>query len=157
MLTEIANGRFGPFVTSIAEVGRNMLQHIRRPQWAHRRHQLVGYWPRGRAGTCGHNIITSVHTLAMTAAGGLIAVLIYLWLGLRFLAKTWLNLELVWAMSLVPIGALGVCSASFGHQKMARGQQFGFDPRKSSSCMRPSKRAPPLPRNRRDYSGFVLC
>ena len=42
-------------------------------------------------------LVAAVHTLSMTLAGGTIAVVIYLWLGLRFLSKTWFNLDVVWA------------------------------------------------------------
>ncbi len=60
-------------------------------------------------------VVASVHTLAMTLAGGLIAILIYQWLGLKFLSKTWFNLDLVWALSLVIVGLFGVYSAYVGH------------------------------------------
>jgi len=59
--------------------------------------------------------VATVHTLAMTVAGGLIAILIYLWLGLKFLSKTWFNLDIVWALSLVVVGLLGVYAAYAGH------------------------------------------
>lgn len=55
--------------------------------------------------------VAALHTLAMTAAGAVIAVFIYLWLGLKFLSKTWFNLDLVWAMSLVLVGLFGIWSA----------------------------------------------
>jgi len=68
----------------------------------------------------GNNIVTAfivatVHTLSMTFAGGLIAVVIYLWLGLKFLSRTWFNLDVVWAISLVLVGAFGIYSAFAGH------------------------------------------
>ncbi len=59
--------------------------------------------------------VAAAHTLAMTIAGGIIALIIYLWLGLRFLSKTWLNLDLVWAISLILVGAFGIYSALYGH------------------------------------------
>ncbi len=67
----------------------------------------------------GNNIMTAftvafVHTMAMTFAGGVLALVIYHWLGLRFLSKTWLNLDVVWALSLVLVGAFGLWSALFG-------------------------------------------
>ncbi len=68
----------------------------------------------------GNNIITAfsvaaVHTLSMTVAGGVIAVIIYAWLGLKFLSRTWFNLDVVWALSLVLVGLFGIYSAYFGH------------------------------------------
>lgn len=59
--------------------------------------------------------VAGVHTSAMTAAGGVIAVIIYLWLGLRFLSKTWFNLDIVWAITLILVGAFGIWSAWAGH------------------------------------------
>jgi hypothetical protein len=47
----------------------------------------------------------------MTIAGGLIAAIIYFWLGLKFLSSTWFNLDVVWALSLILVGAFGVYSA----------------------------------------------
>lgn len=60
-------------------------------------------------------LVAAAHTFAMTAAGAVIAVFIYFWLGLRFLSKTWLNLDVVWALSLICVGAFGVYSAVFAH------------------------------------------
>ena len=59
--------------------------------------------------------VASVHTVAMTLAGGVIAVVIYLWLGLRFLSRTWFNLDLVWAATLIIVGVFGIWSAWTGH------------------------------------------
>jgi hypothetical protein len=68
----------------------------------------------------GNNIMTAftvaaVHTLSMTFAGGAIAVVIYVWLGLKFLSRTWFNLDVIWALSLILVGAFGVYSATAGH------------------------------------------
>ena len=59
--------------------------------------------------------VAFAHTVAMTLAGGIIAAVIYLWLGLKFLSKTWFNLDRVWAVSLVLVGAFGVYLALTGH------------------------------------------
>ncbi|MBW4709197.1 hypothetical protein KX928_15500 [Roseobacter sp. YSTF-M11] len=68
----------------------------------------------------GNNIITAfsvalVHTLSMTVAGGVIAYAIYVWLGLKFLSRTWFNLDLVWAFSLIVVGVFGIYFAYSGH------------------------------------------
>jgi len=68
----------------------------------------------------GDNVVTAfavalAHTLAMTVAGGIIAVVIYVWLGLKFLSRTWFNLDLVWALSLIAVGTFGITSAIAGH------------------------------------------
>lgn len=60
-------------------------------------------------------VVALVHTAAMTIAGGVIALIIYLWLGLKFLSKTWFNLDVVWALSLVLVGVFGVSFAYLGH------------------------------------------
>ena len=55
--------------------------------------------------------VALVHTAAMTFAGGVIAVVIYRWLGLKFLSRTWFNLDVLWALSLILGGALGIWPA----------------------------------------------
>ena len=52
--------------------------------------------------------VAAVHTLAMMAAGLAIAWAVYRYLGLQFLRRSWFNLELAWAASLVLAGAAGV-------------------------------------------------
>ena len=60
-------------------------------------------------------LVAGLHTLAMTLAGAVVAVFIYLWLGLKFLSRTWFNLDLVWALSLVCVGSFGIYTAYAGH------------------------------------------
>ena len=55
--------------------------------------------------------VALVHTLAMTFAGAILAVIIYVWLGLKFLSKTWFNLDIIWACSLILVGFFGIYSA----------------------------------------------
>lgn len=50
-------------------------------------------------------LVALVHTAAMLGAGGLLAWLVYRYLGVRFVARSWFNLETVWAVSLVLVGA----------------------------------------------------
>ncbi len=59
--------------------------------------------------------VAVVHTIAMTVAGGVVATIIYLWLGLKFLSSTWFNLDIVWALSLVMVGVFGIYGALAGH------------------------------------------
>jgi hypothetical protein len=56
-------------------------------------------------------LVSLVHTLSMVTAGGVIALLVYGWLGLKFLSRSWFNLDYVWAMSLILIGAIGLLTA----------------------------------------------
>lgn len=56
-------------------------------------------------------LVSIVHAIAMVAAGGLIALLVYAWFGLKFLSLSWFNLDLVWAVSLILIGGFGLLTA----------------------------------------------
>jgi hypothetical protein len=56
-------------------------------------------------------LVSVIHALAMVSAGGLVALLVYDWLGLRFLSLSWFNLDLVWAVSLILIGGVGLVTA----------------------------------------------
>lgn len=53
-------------------------------------------------------VVAVVHTLAMMLSGGALAFGVYQWLGLRFLSKSWFNLDLLWALSLILVGALAL-------------------------------------------------
>ncbi|WP_209596174.1 hypothetical protein [Ruegeria sp. HKCCSP351] len=55
--------------------------------------------------------VAALHTAAMVLGGGFLAFVVYRWLGLRFLSRSWFNLELIWALSLVLVGLLGLWSA----------------------------------------------
>ena len=56
-------------------------------------------------------LVSLVHTLSMVTAGGVIALLVHNWLGLKFLSRSWFNLDFVWAMSLILVGAIGLLAA----------------------------------------------
>jgi hypothetical protein len=45
-----------------------------------------------------------VHTLAMLATTALVAVIVHEWLGLAFLRKAWLNVDVLWVLALAAIG-----------------------------------------------------
>ena len=51
-------------------------------------------------------LVSFVHASAMMAAGGVLAWLAYRILGLKFVARSWFNLDAVWAASLMFVGAL---------------------------------------------------
>jgi hypothetical protein len=48
----------------------------------------------------------AVHTLAMLTVTGVIAVAVYEWLGLGFLRRGWINLDLLWTAALAGAGVL---------------------------------------------------
>jgi hypothetical protein len=47
-----------------------------------------------------------VHTLAMLLVAAVIALAVYEWLGLAFLRRGWINIDLLWAIVLIGAGAL---------------------------------------------------
>jgi hypothetical protein len=51
-------------------------------------------------------VVSVVHAAAMIAVGGLLAWLVYRYLGLKFVSRTWFNLDPVWAASLILVGGL---------------------------------------------------
>ena len=56
-----------------------------------------------------------VHTLAMLVVTGVIAGVVYEWVGLAFLRRGWLNLDRLWAVSLVTTGAILILLVPAGH------------------------------------------
>ncbi|MBH5371890.1 hypothetical protein [Bradyrhizobium glycinis] len=53
-------------------------------------------------------LVSLVHVAAMVGAGGCLAWLVYRHLGLRFVSRSWFNLDAVWATSLVLVGAVAL-------------------------------------------------
>jgi hypothetical protein len=53
-------------------------------------------------------LVALVHAAAMITAGGLLAWAVYRYLGVRFVSKSWFNLDAVWAASLVLVGAVAL-------------------------------------------------
>jgi hypothetical protein len=55
--------------------------------------------------------VALVHSAVMMACGLALAWAVYRWLGLRFVTRSWFNLEAAWAASLVLTGAIAVVLA----------------------------------------------
>jgi hypothetical protein len=53
-------------------------------------------------------LVSVVHTLAMITAGGFLAWLVYRYLGLKFVSRSWFNLDAIWALSLILVGTLSL-------------------------------------------------
>ena len=53
-------------------------------------------------------IVSAVHATAMIGVGGLLAWLVYRYLGLKFLSRGWFNLDAIWASSLILVGTLAL-------------------------------------------------
>jgi hypothetical protein len=52
--------------------------------------------------------VAAVHAAAMIAAGGTLAWLVYRYLGLKFVSRSWFNLDAAWAASLILVGAVSL-------------------------------------------------
>lgn len=53
-------------------------------------------------------LVSVVHSVAMIVAGGFLAWLVYRYLGLTFVSRSWFNLDATWAISLVLVGSLSL-------------------------------------------------
>lgn len=53
-------------------------------------------------------LVSAVHALAMIAAGGSLAWLVYHYLGLKFVSRSWFNLDASWAVSLILVGLVAL-------------------------------------------------
>ena len=53
-------------------------------------------------------LVSGVHAAAMIAVGGLLAWLVYRYLGLKFVSRSWFNLDATWASSLILVGTLSL-------------------------------------------------
>jgi hypothetical protein len=53
-------------------------------------------------------LVAAVHAAAMIAAGGCCAWLAYRYLGLKFISRSWFNLDTSWAISLILVGAIAL-------------------------------------------------
>ncbi len=78
--------------------------------------------PLHRAASPGHHAMAggplavslaavAVHTLAMLATTGAIAIVVYEWVGLAFLRRGWINLDLLWTLALVATGVILLLTA----------------------------------------------
>jgi len=59
-------------------------------------------------------LVSAVHSVAMVAAGGAFAWLVYRILGLKAVSRSWFNLDAVWAVSLILVGGLSLGFALHG-------------------------------------------
>ncbi len=59
-------------------------------------------------------LVSLVHGAAMIAAGGVLAWSVYRYLGLKFVSRSWFNLDATWALSLALVGALSLAFSLSG-------------------------------------------
>jgi hypothetical protein len=71
-----------------------------------RGHQAAGALMNANLGLA--VLVSGVHSVAMIAAGGFLAWLVYRYLGLKFVSRSWFNLDATWAFSLILVGALSL-------------------------------------------------
>jgi hypothetical protein len=72
-------------------------------------HQAAAVLMRGNLQTA--IAVSIVHATAMIVSGGIVAVAVHEWLGLTFISRSWFNLNILWALSLILVGAVGVTNA----------------------------------------------
>jgi hypothetical protein len=53
-------------------------------------------------------LVSVIHSIAMIAAGGSLAWLVYRYLGLKFVSRSWFNLDAAWAVSLILVGVIAL-------------------------------------------------
>jgi hypothetical protein len=53
-------------------------------------------------------LVSVVHSIAMISAGACAAWLVYRYLGLQFVSRSWFNLDRIWALSLILVGAVAL-------------------------------------------------
>ena len=53
-------------------------------------------------------LVSGIHAAAMIVTGGILAWLVYRYLGLKFVSRSWFNLDAAWAVSLILVGAIAL-------------------------------------------------
>jgi hypothetical protein len=59
-------------------------------------------------------LVSLAHSAAMIAAGGCAAWLVYRYLGVKFVARSWFNLDAAWAVSLILVGTIALAISLTG-------------------------------------------
>ena len=69
-------------------------------------HEAAGALINANLGTA--VLVSIVHASAMIATGGFLAWLVYRYLGLKFVSRSWFNLDTTWAVSLILVGVVAL-------------------------------------------------
>jgi hypothetical protein len=77
-------------------------------------HEAAGVLISGNLGLA--MLVSVVHGAAMIATGGVLAWLVYRYLGLKFVSRSWFNLDATWALSLALVGALSLAFSLSGQR-----------------------------------------
>ena len=75
-------------------------------------HEAVGAFVNGNLSMA--LLVSLVHGATMIAAGGAFAWSVYCYLGLKFVSRSWFNLDATWALSLALVGALSLAFSLLG-------------------------------------------
>ena len=59
-------------------------------------------------------LVSLVHSVAMITAGGFLAWLVYRFLDLKFLSRSWFNIDFTWALSLILVDTLSLALSLVG-------------------------------------------
>ncbi|PXX21247.1 hypothetical protein NA66_10558 [Burkholderia pyrrocinia] len=65
-------------------------------------------------------LVATVHASCMMAAGGCLAWLVYRYLGLKFISRSWFNLDTIWVSSIVLVGMLALSLNLFAPDSSGR-------------------------------------
>ncbi|WP_460452512.1 hypothetical protein [Alsobacter sp. SYSU BS001988] len=58
--------------------------------------------------------VAAAHAVVMIISGAILALAVYAWLGPRYIARFWFNLDVAWPMSLVLVGGIGLAASLNG-------------------------------------------
>jgi hypothetical protein len=84
-------------------------------------------------------LVSIVCSLAMITARGCLAWLVYRYVGLRFVSRSWFNLDAAWAFSLVLVGALSLAFSLVPVVNQIRTYWWCSPPRTGRQSMRPAR------------------
>jgi hypothetical protein len=101
MTTGYAGLALWSFLMATAHGAGLMLLPVLLPMTSHGAH--AQHMPAGEA-TATALVALAVHSLAMLATTGVVALLVYEWLGVAVLRRGWVNLDLLWTAALVVTG-----------------------------------------------------
>ena len=73
----------------------------------HHHHQLPAI-TSGALGVVESAAVVLLHTSAMFAVMGIVAIVVYEWIGLQILRSAWINLDAIWAAALIAAGFLSL-------------------------------------------------
>ncbi len=73
----------------------------------HQHHQQL-MMAAGNLGLVGSAAVVLLHTGAMFMVMGIVAVIVYEWVGLQILRSAWINLDMIWAGALIAAGILSL-------------------------------------------------